>query len=259
MCVSTSLFFCCQKNNPFCKCYIFLTISFLSHGIYLVFMSLSYDVAVILFCMGLFIKGFVEYSIWLSLIIFRYCYVVGLGYSLEYILWWCSSYMVPPHSLFQIPLNKRTINFYCFYYTSFIKYSQQFGYVMILKNQWGNLKWYHTSHFMKRCTARIWQSTRLFLNTDFPPRRYTGWNIPSRLTQLLWTRCAKSFNAPCRTYWNMCRRKIYEQGSRRIQVTCPAYFLSAYLRFKEHDNVGILHAKKFLSPFSNHTKKFVIW
>lgn len=64
----------------------FLTISFLSHDIYLVFMSLSYDVAVILFCMGLFIKGFVEYSIWLSLIIFRYCYVVGLGYSLEYIL-----------------------------------------------------------------------------------------------------------------------------------------------------------------------------
>lgn len=46
MCVSTSLFFCCQKNNPFCKCYIFLTISFLSHDIYLVFMSLSYDWAV---------------------------------------------------------------------------------------------------------------------------------------------------------------------------------------------------------------------
>lgn len=64
----------------------FLTISFLSHGIYLVFMSLSYDWVVILFCMGLFIKGFVEYSIWLSLIIFRYYYVVGLGYSLEYIL-----------------------------------------------------------------------------------------------------------------------------------------------------------------------------
>lgn len=46
----------------------------------------------------------------------------------------------PSHSLFQIPLNKRTINFYGFHYTSIIKYSQQFGYVMILKNQWGNLK-----------------------------------------------------------------------------------------------------------------------
>lgn len=141
MCVSTSLFFCCQKNNPFCKCYIFLTISFLSHDIYLVFMSLSYDWAVILSCMGLFIKGFVEYSIWLSLIIFRYYYVV-VGMDIVWSTYFDDVLHIwfPPHSLFQIPLNKRTISFYGFYYTSFIKYSQQFRYVMILKNQWGNLK-----------------------------------------------------------------------------------------------------------------------
>lgn len=209
---------------------------------------------------GTIYKGLFGCSIWLNLIIFR-CYIMLWVWDIVWSTYFDDVLHIwfPPHSLFQIPLNKRTINFYGFHYTSIIKYSQQFGYVMILKNQWGNLKWYHTSHSMKRYTARIWQSTRLFLNTDFPPQRYTGWNIPSRLTQLLWTRCAKSFNAPCRTYWNMCRQKIYEQGSRRIQVTCPAYFLSAYLRFKERDNVGILHAKKFLSPFSNHTKKFVIW